>query len=116
MLEYCNKAKEINKNIVTIIGGLHAQLCYERMYKNYVDYILTTFDIYTILDIIDYTFYNKNIELKKINGICYKEKNKWIKNKSIPFDINKLPLPDRTYFYNHPKNYRYLELEHANLG
>ena len=53
MLEYCKNAKEYNKKIITIIGGLHAQLCYERMYKNQVDYILTTFDIFKIFDIID---------------------------------------------------------------
>ena len=62
MLEYCKTAKEINKNTITILGGLHAQLCYKRMYKNYVDYILTTFNIYNILEIIEYDLFgNKNI-------------------------------------------------------
>lgn len=113
MLEYCNTAKQINSKILTIIGGLHAQLCYERMYKDYVDYILTTFDIYKLLDIIDYNFYNKEINLSTIDDICYKDNNTWIKNEAKPYDINKLPLPDRSYFYEHPNNYRYLELEHA---
>lgn len=113
MLEYCNSAKQYNPQIITVIGGLHAQLNYERMYKKYVDYVLTTFDIYKILDIIDYSFYNKKIDLNTILGICFKKGNEWIKNNSIPFDINKLPLPDRSYFYEHPKNYRYLELEHS---
>ena len=35
------------------------------------------------------------------------------KKRSPFFDIKKLPLPDRTYFYEHPENYRYLELKHA---
>ena len=113
MLEYCNTAKQYDSKTITIIGGLHAQLSYERMYKDYVDYILTTFDIYKILDIIDYSFYNKILDLKTIDGICYKENNNWIKNNAKPFDINKLPLPYRTYFYEHPNNYRYLELKHA---
>lgn len=113
MLEYCDEAKKYNKKIITIIGGLHAQLCYKRMYKEYVDFILTTFDIYKILDIIDYKFFNKKINLKDIDGISYREDKDWVKNKSISFDINKLPLPDRTYFYEHPNNYRYLELEHS---
>lgn len=113
MLEYCETAKRNNENTITIIGGLHAQLCYERMYKDYLDYILTTFDIYKILDIIDYHFSNKKVNLDNIEGICYKKDNSWIKNKQCAFDINKLPLPDRTYFYEHPKNYRYLELEHS---
>lgn len=113
MLEYCETAKRDNENTITIIGGLHAQLCYERMYKDYVDYILTTFDIYKILDIIDYHFSSKEVNLDNIEGICYKKDNSWIKNKQCAFDINKLTLPDRTYFYEHPKNYRYLELEHS---
>lgn len=113
MLEYCTTAKQHNKNILTIIGGLHAQLCYERMCKENVDYILTTFDIFKILDIIDYNFYNKKIDLTKIDGICYQKENTWYKNDSKPFDINLLPLPDRTYFDSRPNNYRYLELEHS---
>ena len=113
MLEYCETAKRNNEKTITIIGGLHAQLCYERMYKDYVDYILMTFDIYKILDIIDYHFSRKNVNLDNIEGICYKKDKFWIKNKQCFFDINKLPLPDRTYFYEHPKNYRYLELEHS---
>lgn len=113
MLEYCSLAKIYNKKIITIIGGLHAQLCYERMFKNDVDYILITFDIFKILNIIEYEFFDTQINLKTIEGICYKKDNTWIKNKNCSFDINKLPLPDRTYFYNHPDNYRYLELKHA---
>lgn len=113
MLEYCKTSKDYNENIVTIIGGLHAQLCYQRMYKNYVDYILTTFDIFKINDLVDCSIYNKEVHLKNIDGLCYKEKNKWHCNPSKPFDISKLPMPDRSYFYEHPKNYRYLELEHS---
>lgn len=108
MLEYCKTAKEYNENIITIIGGLHAQLCYKRMYKDYIDYILTSFNIFNILKIISPTIDNKEIE-----GLCYKENDVWLKNPSVPFDINTLPLPDRTYFYEHPSNYQYLELKHA---
>ncbi len=113
MLEYCNNAKKYNDKIITIIGGLHAQLCYKRMYREYVDYILTTFDIYKLLDLVDFSIYHKNISLKDIDGICYQDHGRWFHNRSKPFDINRLPLPDRTYFYEHPNNYRYLELEHA---
>lgn len=108
MLEYCKTAKEYNENIITIIGGLHSQLCYKRMYKPYVDYILTSFNIFNILKII-----SPDIDNKEIEGLCYKENGKWLRNPSVPFDINTLPLPDRTYFYEHPSNYQYLELKHA---
>lgn len=114
ILEYCKTAKEYNNDILTIIGGLHAQLSYERMQKDYVDFILTTFDVFKLIDIINFAKFNKVIALSKISGICYKnEKKQWVCNPAEPFDINKLPLPDREYFYNHPNNYRYLDLEHA---
>lgn len=113
MLEYCNDTKKYNDKIITIIGGLHAQLCFERMYQDSVDYILTTFDIYKILDIIDYSIFGKPIDMTKVAGICYQENHQWHHNQSVPFDINELPVPDRSYFYDHPQNYRYLELEHA---
>ena len=113
MLEYCKEAKGQNQNTITILGGLHAQLCYDRLYKTYVDYILTTFDIYKILNIIDYSIYQEDVKLEEIQGICYQKNGEWFKNQDCFFDIKKLPLPDRTYFYEHPQNYRYLELEHA---
>ncbi len=113
MLEYCKEAKTQNENTITILGGLHTQLCYDRLYKEWVDYILTTFDIYKILDIIEYHFFQKDIKIEEIQGICYQKDGKWYKNQDCFFDIKRLPLPDRSYFYEHPQNYRYLELEHA---
>ncbi len=113
MLEYCRLAKEYSKECVTVIGGLHAQLCYERMYREYVDYILTTFDIFKLLDLADYHFSEKKSDLSKVEGICYQTAEGWVCNPAVPFDIKRLPLPDRSYFYEHPDRYRYLELEHA---
>lgn len=113
MLEYCRASKKHNPNTVTVIGGLHAQLSYERMYRDEVDYILTTFDIYKLLDIINCHFGDTQMTPEAIDGICHKKDGVWVKNTPCAFDINRLPLPDRSYFYTHPERYRYLELEHA---
>lgn len=113
MLEYCGDAKEFNDSIITIIGGLHAQLNHKRMYKDYVDCILTSFDIFKIMDLVNYHLGDKSIDISLLDGICYKSGETWISNPAKPFDIKRLPHPDRSYFYEHPKNYRYLELEHS---
>lgn len=105
MLEYCQTAKKFNSKITTIIGGIHAQLCFERLYNENVDYIVKTFDPYKIIEILQGNM--------QTDGICYRNGAKWISNNVQPFDINKLPLPDRSYFAEHPQSYRYLELEHA---
>ncbi|MBR4084848.1 MAG: radical SAM protein [Lachnospiraceae bacterium] len=113
MLEYCREAKSQNPATITMIGGLHAQLCYERMYDDGVDYIFTTYNIFSIWEVLENHFRGKNTPLQRIKGICYKQDGKWGYVAGEPFDLKELPWPDRTYFYEHPQNYRYLELEHA---
>ena len=113
MLEYCREAKENDAGVRTVIGGLHAQLCYERMAKEYVDYILTSFDVYQLLNIIRAEFFGGERNFDETSGVCYREGAKWVFHPSVAVDIAKMPRPDRSYFYEHPKNYRYLELEHA---
>lgn len=115
MLEYCKDAKNYNKNIVTIIGGLHAQLCYERMYKEQVDFIVTSYDISHILTLSQYHTGIEDFDetAENIEGLCYRKNGIWKHNEAKPHDINLLPRPDRSYFIEHPDNYRYLELKHA---
>lgn len=103
MKEYCASAKEICGSTV-FIGGLHAQHNFHRFYINTADYILKTFDIYKVFDILD------GMSLSDIDGICYRDGQNWTENPSHPFDIKRLPLPDRSYFYAHSDRYRYLEL------
>ncbi len=103
MKEYCRAAKSICGSI-TIIGGIHAQHCFKRFYVPEVDYIFTTFDIFKILDIIN------GVPSDNISGLCFKRDGVWTSNDAEPFDISRLPVPDRTYFYSHSDRYRYLEL------
>lgn len=111
MLEYCQCAKECGA--VTVIGGLHAQLCHERMYRPYVDFILTTFDIYQILDIVDCAVYHNEAALERLAGVCFQQDGTWNYRAGEPFDIRRLPRPDRSYFNSFPHRYQYLELDHA---
>lgn len=113
MLEYCRDAKEFNSDAVTVIGGLHAQMNYQRFFKEEVDYVLSSYDIFTLADIIDRAVYGEDINLSEKNGLYFKTKEGWKGNSALPVDINLLPLPDRSYFYAHPDNYRYLELKHS---
>ena len=104
MKTHIKEIKNINSKTKVIVGGLHVQKNYDVFFIDEVDYILTTFDVFKIIDLI-----NAKNE-KDISGICYKKKGKWIVNKAEPFDITLLPHPDRTYFYKHIDRYRYLEL------
>lgn len=100
MKEYCRDAKELG--CITIIGGLHAQLSYRRFFCKYVDFVLTSFNIFHIADIL------RGKEPK--DSVCIHRGDRWCIRKAVPFDINELPIADRTYFYEHSDRYRYLEL------
>lgn len=110
MKEYFKVAKIFYGSIITIAGGVHIQNNWSRLYTQEIDYILTTFDVFKILDILQIEEEKSFDLLEGLTGICYKKNGEWVRNNPEPFDIKRLPKPDRTYFYNHLENYRYLEL------
>lgn len=109
MKEYCHNAKELAIPAITIVGGIHAQHATSRFYCDEVDYVLASFDLFKVLDIVG--FETKNMPLlQNISGVSYQENGGFIENKAESFDINRLPQANRSYFYSHLENYRYLEL------
>ena len=104
MIDHVKISRKVCPDSIIIVGGLHAQVNFQDFFIDELDYVLTTFDVFKITDLI------KGENVSEISGICYKKNNEWITNKAEPFDINRLPHPDRTYFYNHLDRYRYLEL------
>jgi len=99
MLSFCSKAKEINNRIITILGGVHAQLNFRRLYAPQVDYIMRSesMDAFGLL-------------METIAGLCYQVPDGWVENIFEPININDLPIPDRTFFHNNKHHYRYLDL------
>lgn len=101
MLEYAADAKK--SGAVTMIGGLHAQLCCDRFFNSDADYIFTGFDITLVLQIAE------GAAPETLHSLCYRGTDgSWQVLPAKPADIRALPRPDRTKFYAH--DYRYLEL------
>ena len=109
MLKYIKTAKSINPDIITIIGGVHAQLNFERLYDADLDYVFRSEDVNAFGDLLDY-FAGGELDLSTVNGLCYRVNGKWTENKLLPFDINNLPIPDRSFFYQNKSRFRYLDL------
>ncbi len=105
MKEYAKAAKKAGA--VAMIGGLHAQRCASRFFTDYIDFVFTGFDPAPVADIL------LGKLPSRIHSVCWKRGSKWVKNAAKPDDINTLPRPDRTYFYEHSDRYRYLELKPA---
>ncbi len=104
MLKYSKIAKEINPDIITVVGGVHAQLNYERMKDKFVDYI------YRSEGISDLSALLKGEKLENINGLVYKNADEYVVNEIKPIDINSLPVPDRSFFAKNKHHYKYLHL------
>ena len=100
MKEYCAAAKAAG--CITMVGGLHVQLNYSRFFSEDIDWILTSFDIFHIAEILSGS--------EPAHSVCLRHEGKWIIKPAQPFDISRLPRPDRSYFYAHTDRYRYLEL------
>ena len=50
MINYIKTARKICKNSIIIVGGIHAQVNYKKFFINELDYVLTTFDIFKIIN------------------------------------------------------------------
>ena len=104
-LEYVHDFKQICKG-KCIVGGQHAQLNYSRFYDDDVDYILCGYNYYDLDRII-------NDDIQGVNNLCYRQDNEFICNEFKMVEIDDLPLADRSYFYQHPDRYQYLDIKHA---
>ena len=109
MKEYNSLIKKINNETITIVGGQYAEYNYEDFYSDDVDFIARSYDPFVILKIVEY-INCKKVKLEELNGLCYKEKNKWIVNKIYPVDIDKLPVINRDFFYAHKNQVKYLDI------
>ena len=135
MIRFASTAKKIDPTIVTVIGGVHAQLNYERIYHDDVDFIARSESLDAFTDLIRYLDNRKGrpdasnqssngdvrpdpsnqssngeIRPESINGLCYRENGVYRTNPLTPSDIDRLPIPDRSFFYANRHQFRYLDL------
>ncbi|MDO4710895.1 MAG: radical SAM protein [Peptostreptococcaceae bacterium] len=109
-------AKKFQKSIVTIVGGVHAQLNYERFYDENIDFIARSESVEGFVDLIRAIEAVKERapiakDFREINGLCFRDKNgEWIVNPYERIDIDSLPIPDRSFFYKHKHRFRYLDM------
>ena len=104
ILEYAIAFKQRLKGL-TILGGNHAQVCKERYFQDGIDVVLSGYNYYDLPSIIEGN--------RDVCNISYHKEGTWFSNEMKAIDISDMPLPDRSYFYEHPDRYRYLDLKHA---
>lgn len=88
-------AKEINPNIITVVGGAHFSNLIEETLNSYpVDFIVRGEGEYTFLELIK-EIEKKNPDYSRVRGIAYKEDNQIIITPPRPLidNLDELPLP-----------------------
>lgn len=108
MLDAAKMIKQSNQSIKIIVGGVHAQLNYERFYSPYVDCIVHSAALQPFKQIIQLAVDFNNDQLNTIDGLCYQHDNQWYKTATLRLNPNDLPIPNRDFFNTHKHHYRYL--------
>lgn len=102
--KYAKKIKAINKNIITVIGGVHCEVVPTDFVDENIDYILWANGVATLLEMVKQY---PNIDIDKIEGL-YKEGRK--KPKIVNGNILH---PDREITAKYRDNYNYIYHSHC---
>ena len=104
-LEFINNVKALKKDVIIILKGalffnINQQVL-DNLPLNNVDYLIGGEVEFIIKDLLNSHFCDKN-KLKEIQGIAYKNNEKWIVNNLQFFneDLDSLPFPDRSLMNN----------------
>lgn len=111
MQRYAVLAKQYDADIKVIIGGVHAQINYERLFWPQVDFILRSESMEAFKQLL--CNIDQPNEYKNINGLCARNKTGFMINPLIPCEINDLPIPDRIELKRHFDAFRYLDYDHC---
>lgn len=90
----CKIAKEVDPDTITLLGGIHANFCWEELLRNdssKVDYIIRGEGDITTTELLDRVFAGKNVD---IPGIAYARNGKITCTKERPLiaDLDALPM------------------------
>lgn len=104
---YAQLAKAAHPGCRVVVGGVHAQLNYQRLYFPEVDYVLRGESMEAFQRLLRAIEGNGGWEA--IPGLCYRDGTGFAETPPEVFDINRLPLPDRSHWQRHADRFRYLD-------
>ncbi|MFH1905713.1 MAG: radical SAM protein [bacterium] len=92
-------AKEVNKDIKIIIGGVHATIMFEQLLKNFeIDYVVLGEGEETILELLSALDTRKDVS--NVKGIAYSLNGNIVKNsdRKLIENLDKIPFPKHELF------------------
>lgn len=106
IIGYSKYAKGKNSDTKVIVGGVHAEINYKDFFVDTIDVIIHSDGVNTLEKIIESSF--DGDKMPGVQGIAYQDKGKWKVTSQIATDMERLPLPNRSYFKQHRNNTKYL--------
>lgn len=107
MADYVRLTKKVCPGCRVIVGGVHAQLCWERLTFPGVEYICrseSVDDFVTLLQCLD-----RGAAPPDLPGLCRRTASGWQTAPYVPCDMDALPLPDRSGWAEKAHWYRYTD-------
>ena len=108
--KYVAVIKQWNPNILTLVGGPHAEVMPEDFYFAGVDVICHSGGFKAFETIIQ-SEKLAEIDYTQMKGISYYKDGQWYKNERESFEVKSLPFPDRSHFYANRKKYKYVTMK-----
>lgn len=103
MAEYVRLARTAAPGCRVVVGGVHAQLNWDRLRWEGVDFILRGESTAAFQALLS------GADPAGIPGLCWRTGEGWSETPYIPCDIDELPLPDRSGWAAGAKWFRYLD-------
>lgn len=104
---YVRIVKNYNPQILTVVGGPHAEVIPEDFWLEGVDIVCHSGGFRPFETMLRT---EGSIAPEAMKGICYKKDGSWYKNERELFDVTELPFPDRSHFEKHRKKYKYVTM------
>lgn len=113
-LKILKTAKEINSNIVTILGGVHPSFMYkEALANDYVDFVVRGEGEETLKELL--TALETNADLQAVKGIAYRQESKTVTTPPRPLIQNLDALPTAWDLIEW-RDYHYFVIPKSRLG
>lgn len=111
MKRYAKIIKMVEPQIRIIIGGSNAEINYENYFDSRADYIYHLSGLKNLVLLADAISKKKDRVpyLSDIKGICYRDNDQWVVTEKEAESPAELPLPDRSFFYEHIHRFGYLK-------
>lgn len=106
MIRYCDEIKHFDPRIKIILGGSNVELNYKNYFCSKADYLYHLSGLDNLSELVRRIESNSNTD--DIKGICYRRNGKWTVNPKVSESPEKLPVPDRSFFYRNKDKFRYL--------